>query len=267
MISLLSELLKLDWRKRINAVDALSHPYFRTEPLPAKPGDLPSFEESHELDRRRFRGQKAALPPAPAGGSVGMGPAGEWTNGPPNPRNNMPPNGFIHDQRRDRGWSSRDQPPRNGGRDNREPGRMPPRQGGGGAGGEQRRPAWAEDHRHPSLPPRPMHTAWGPENGGGGGGGNRGRSGGPPPHPPRTGKDMRMDSYVPNYSGGGGDASRHRGGGPMGPDDRHDRGRNMDDRSRREMDWRRRSRSRSPRATERDLADKRRERERELYRR
>lgn len=77
-ISLLSELLKLDWRKRINALDALQHPYFQTHPLPARPGDLPSFEESHELDRRKFRGQKKVLPPAPAGGSVGMGPNGQW---------------------------------------------------------------------------------------------------------------------------------------------------------------------------------------------
>ncbi|KZF22648.1 Pkinase-domain-containing protein [Xylona heveae TC161] len=77
-ISLLGELLKLDWRKRINAIDALQHPYFRTDPLPAKPGQLPQFEDSHELDRRKFRGQKAALPPAPAGGTVGTGPNGEW---------------------------------------------------------------------------------------------------------------------------------------------------------------------------------------------
>ena len=77
-ISLLSEFLKLDWRKRINAIDALKHPYFHSNPLPAIPGDLPQFEESHELDRRKFRGQKAALPPAPAGGSVGIGAQGEW---------------------------------------------------------------------------------------------------------------------------------------------------------------------------------------------
>lgn len=81
MISLLSELLKLDWRKRINAIDALKHPYFSNQPLPARPGELPVFEDSHELDRRKFHGQKAALPPAPAGGSVGMGPNGEWTSG------------------------------------------------------------------------------------------------------------------------------------------------------------------------------------------
>ena len=85
-ISLLSELLKLDWRKRINAIDALKHPYFHSPPLPARPGDLPTFEESHELDRRKFRGQKQALPPAPAGGSVGMGTNGQWgENGRPLP--------------------------------------------------------------------------------------------------------------------------------------------------------------------------------------
>ena len=82
-ISLLSEFLKLDWRKRINAIDALNHPYFHSDPLPARPSDLPHAEDSHELDRRKFRGQKAALPPAPAGGSVGIGAQGDWAmNGP-----------------------------------------------------------------------------------------------------------------------------------------------------------------------------------------
>ncbi|KAL9628294.1 MAG: hypothetical protein Q9164_007331, partial [Protoblastenia rupestris] len=79
-ISLISELLNLDWRKRINAVDALQHPYFKTEPLPAKSGDIPQFQESHELDRRKFREQKANPPPAPAGGSVGMGPDADFVN-------------------------------------------------------------------------------------------------------------------------------------------------------------------------------------------
>ncbi|KAI1920141.1 serine/threonine protein kinase, CMGC, CDC2/CDK sub [Ophidiomyces ophidiicola] len=92
VISLLSELLKLDWRKRINAIDALKHPYFLNPPFPAHPGDLPQFEDSHELDRRKFRGQKA-IPPAPAGGSVGLGANGEWTSGsggrvPPDPKLN-----------------------------------------------------------------------------------------------------------------------------------------------------------------------------------
>lgn len=77
-LSLLTELLKLDWRKRINAIDALRHPYFHTEPLPARPSDLPTFEDSHELDRKKFRDQKQKPPPAPAGGSVGIEAQGDW---------------------------------------------------------------------------------------------------------------------------------------------------------------------------------------------
>ncbi len=93
-LSLLSELLKLDWRKRVNAIDALKHPYFSTAPFPARPEDLPSFEESHELDRRKFRDQKSKRPPAPAGGSVGIGPQGEWgiSGRPPPYENRGPPN-------------------------------------------------------------------------------------------------------------------------------------------------------------------------------
>ncbi len=66
--------MRLDWRTRVNAVDALNHPYFKMQPLPAHPADIPTFEESHEFDRRKFHDRKAALPPAPKGGTVGMGP-------------------------------------------------------------------------------------------------------------------------------------------------------------------------------------------------
>ena len=104
-LSLLTELLTLDWRKRINAIDALEHPYFHSEPYPARPGDLPTFEDSHELDRKKFRDQKSKPPPAPAGGSVGIGPEGEW------------------------GINGRPLPPYEGGRGPRVPG------GGGGGGG------------------------------------------------------------------------------------------------------------------------------------
>ncbi|RYO79348.1 hypothetical protein DL766_008210 [Monosporascus sp. MC13-8B] len=72
-INLLKELLTLDWRKRINAIDALEHPYFKEQPYPAKPENIPRFEDSHELDRRKFHDRKAALPPAPKGGTVGVG--------------------------------------------------------------------------------------------------------------------------------------------------------------------------------------------------
>lgn len=77
-VSLLTELLKLDWRKRINAIDALNHPYFTTPPLPAKPGEIPHFQDSHELDRKKFRGQRAPMPPAPPGSSVDATSNGGW---------------------------------------------------------------------------------------------------------------------------------------------------------------------------------------------
>ncbi|KAJ8113567.1 hypothetical protein ONZ43_g5127 [Nemania bipapillata] len=68
-VSLLSALLQLNWRARINAIDALEHPYFKSSPYPARPEDIPTFEDSHELDRRKFQDRKAALPPAPKGGT------------------------------------------------------------------------------------------------------------------------------------------------------------------------------------------------------
>jgi serine/threonine-protein kinase BUR1 len=77
MISLLGEFLKLDWRKRITAVDALKHPYFTSPPLPARPGDLPQFEDSHELDRRQYR--QKPKPPAPPNGAAGES---DWSTGP-----------------------------------------------------------------------------------------------------------------------------------------------------------------------------------------
>lgn len=76
-LSLLEELLRLDWRKRINAIDALEHPYFHTHPLPARPEDLPVMEDSHEFDKQKAREERKP-PPAPAGGTVGIGPQNEY---------------------------------------------------------------------------------------------------------------------------------------------------------------------------------------------
>jgi serine/threonine-protein kinase BUR1 len=52
-VNLLSQLLVLDPLKRISAVDALHHEYFTTTPLPSRPADLPVYEASHELTRRK----------------------------------------------------------------------------------------------------------------------------------------------------------------------------------------------------------------------
>ncbi|PSS02444.1 kinase-like domain-containing protein [Coniella lustricola] len=129
-VSLLKQLLRLDWKKRINAIDALEHPYLHSAPLPAKPGDLPTMEESHELDRRKFHDRKAALPPAPKGGTVGRGPQ-HGAGGP------------------DAAFNSADGYGRNGVNGGRYP---PSSQRPGPAPGE-RMPAWSRGPH--GLPPRP----------------------------------------------------------------------------------------------------------------
>lgn len=60
---LLSKLLTLDPKKRYNALDAIDHPYFSSEPLPLEPSELPKYEESHEIDRERFKRIKTASAP------------------------------------------------------------------------------------------------------------------------------------------------------------------------------------------------------------
>lgn len=262
-ISLLSELLKLDWRKRINAIDALEHPYFKSHPLPARPGDIPRFEDSHELDRRKYRGQKAALPPAPAGGSVGMGANGDWANGPGPPQYQGPPRpqgrgpGFPNQRqlqpqpqpppppRRNEFGSRVPHPPQ----DHRVPG-LPPTV-------PHHRPAWAREAN--GLPPRPP-----PSNIGGSGGagwsndlpvdGSRTRM--PPRGPPPGGARGQVDTYIPSYRNDG-PRGREQG---QRRDERGEWGR-YGDRGDTEAREAGRRRSRSP--------DKYREREhhREVYRR
>jgi serine/threonine-protein kinase BUR1 len=249
VISLLSELLKLDWRKRINAIDALEHPYFKSHPLPAKPGDIPQFEESHELDRRKFRDQQAALPPAPAGGTVGMGPqTGEWasaahTNGYSTRRPQGNPN---HPPRRDRDF------------DRRGPHPLQRDRGPGGGPDRDRRPAW--DRNRPQnqpnldLPPKPPVDA----NRGGPDGESQNASGrprhghhparhnGPPPY-----GGSNVDTYIPSYGAG-----EERG--------RHDRNRAWERNAGLPYDGPSRDRSRSPAG----MADRgRQDRNREGYRR
>ncbi|KAL5121600.1 serine/threonine protein kinase, CMGC, CDC2/CDK subfamily [Pleosporales sp. CAS-2024a] len=216
-LSLIKDLMRLDWRKRINAIDAIDHPYFRENPKPMREEDIPHFADSHELDRRNARGQKQALPPAPAGGTVGGGPNGEWTgSGPPphawqnvdrryGPQDRGPPGG-------DRGRGGYDR--RGPGYDHRPP---PPPPGGdrrpnwGGNGADTRQghvPPAAGEGRHP-LPNAPLRY-----------GGRGGRS--------------TDDVYIPSYDGprrsrepddrqrrGSRDSGNSRDG---PPDERRDRG-------------------------------------------
>ncbi len=293
-ISLLNELLKLDWRKRVNAIDALKHPYFRNAPLPAKAGDLPVMEDSHELDRRKFRGQKAAPPPAPKGGTVGMG-AGNWggeasTNGHAGFGNgdnyHRQPNGGRY--------------PHGGHRNGVPP---PPPQ-------DERRRAWErhrDDRPDTRLPPRPPPVEYpaydGPRDRPEG---YRSRSRDldrdrPPPRS-RAGAPS-VDTYIPSYGSDSGRRderpprddrpSRERDDRPPRDDrlsrDRDDRPRRRDDRDERrhenrdrdrdrldydERSRRTRSRSRSPtrererdRVREREPLERTHDRDRDVYRR
>ncbi|RAL05666.1 CDC2/CDK family serine/threonine-protein kinase [Aspergillus ibericus CBS 121593] len=191
-ISLLSELLKLDWRKRINAMDALKHPYFFSPPLPARPGELPSFEDSHELDRRRFRGQRAPLPPpAPAGGSIGIGgPNGSWATSSGNKtgvdgKNSRLPNAIRV------GWNSGTQGvPQQRSLENRNCEMHTARSRTG-----VEEPSQGPWHKS-GLPPRPPtsnHQTWAS--------GNIGRVGRDRNHQGRGRLEGNLDSYVPIYDG------------------------------------------------------------------
>ena len=188
-LDLLKQLLRLDWRKRINAVDALQHDYFKTAPLPARPEDLPKYDDSHELDsRRRGHEKQRALPPAPAGGTVGMGPD-EWTG-------SGQMNGYGYDRER-RAYDRNRGPPASYAPRGYDDRRAPP-------GGEARPPpAWRQDRDRtggdrvrallppptnghhlpprPDIPPRSDMPARGPP-------------------PPATGGGGRVDTYIPAYS-------------------------------------------------------------------
>ncbi len=200
-LSLIKDLMRLDWRKRINAIDAIDHPYFREQPLPMREEDIPTFADSHELDRRNARGQKQALPPAPQGGTVGGGPNGEWTGQGPPPQS----------------WQNGDR--RYGGPQDRGP----PGVDRGQRGGYDRR---AYEHRPPPPPPGDRRPNWG--NGAERGGHNGlpapptdGRH--PLPPVPRYGPDgadrrrapaaAGGDTYIPSYGAEGPRRSRE-------PDDR-----------------------------------------------
>ncbi|KAL7267220.1 serine/threonine protein kinase, CMGC, CDC2/CDK subfamily [Rhizina undulata] len=207
-VSLLPEFLKLDPKKRINAIDALKHEYFSTEPLPAKPGELPRFEESHELDRKKFRNQKALPPPAPAGGTVGVGQNNtEWerrTAELPYGAGGGPGQG----RRQNDQWNSGNNQRYGRHHDSRVPqshDRAPP--------SGHRAPPWSRGppadttgHRDPGLPPRP-----------------------PPSRNSRSGGN-NLDTYIPSYDRNRSGWDRDRGGSRDRGDWRdrsgHDRGYN-----------------------------------------
>ena len=47
-LALLNQLLTYDPAKRASARSALHHSYFREQPLPKEPGDMPTFPSAHD---------------------------------------------------------------------------------------------------------------------------------------------------------------------------------------------------------------------------
>lgn len=191
-ISLLGELLKLDWRKRINAIDALKHPYFTTPPLPLHPGEIPTFADSHELDRKKFREQRAPGPPAPPVGSADPSSNGGWASSGSRPNSQNP----------------------------RIPGAARGRPNGPGGGpGPYRRGPFPPSQRTNGLPPRPPTSSNRPYEGGGRDDQRRDRdrdrfnNQGQGDRPGARYPASNLDSYVPSY---GNPADRPRDGSEYG---------------------------------------------------
>ncbi|TFK86661.1 Pkinase-domain-containing protein [Polyporus arcularius HHB13444] len=110
-VDLLDKLMVCNPRKRLTAAQALDHDYFWTDPLPADPKSLPSYEASHEFDKRGRRHQAPAgapihppavdglprpMPPLTGAGMHGRPPPPResFRNGPP-PAHYLPPTGGM----------------------------------------------------------------------------------------------------------------------------------------------------------------------------
>ncbi|KYK56798.1 Serine/threonine-protein kinase bur-1 [Drechmeria coniospora] len=160
-IVLLKDLMKLDWRTRINAVDAMEHSYFKMAPLPLEPHEIPTYEESHELDRRKFHDRKAALPPAPKGGTVGVGPDANGATAGFNSSDGYSGRNGIH------GAAGRYR-----------------------SGHDDRRPAWQRDRGPTSRPPQDRPGNRDDVDY---------RDRGPPPRGRLPARGADVDTYIPSY--------------------------------------------------------------------
>ncbi|KAF9493060.1 Pkinase-domain-containing protein [Pleurotus eryngii] len=167
-VDLLDQLLVCNPKERLTASQALDHRYFWSDPLPADPKSLPSYEASHEFDRRAHHRQPHHGPP-PGGRPP---PSHPQDHPPPRgpPRNPMPPR---QDHHRRNNNSHRPPPPPhvvNNPPIRLAPGAPPPPL----ALGLPPRPP-----QHPNGPPRHMPAGMMHNHSGG-------RRQGPPPNGPNT---------------------------------------------------------------------------------
>ncbi|KAF8636357.1 hypothetical protein AX16_011008 [Volvariella volvacea WC 439] len=182
---LLDKLLICNPRERITAAEALDHEYFWTDPLPADPKTLPSYEPSHEFDKRGHRNQHPPpqLPPP----TVPQDP-----HYPPPPPAGPHPHNYPHPHHR---------PPPPPGHHGPPPGPLPP---GGYFNPHHHR-------NHPPAPPMPVPPPnqpvalapmrFDPQN-------MRMNPVGPPPLPPTQPPGFPPHGGMPGYPNGPG--------GPMG---------------------------------------------------
>jgi len=93
-VDLLSKLLTLDPKKRIDASTSLDHDWFWSDPMPSNPSDMPRYASSHEyMTKKRRQEQKAPVPEAKRPAHNDSRPA---PNSGDRPRNNGVRNGGHH---------------------------------------------------------------------------------------------------------------------------------------------------------------------------
>ncbi|KAH9477512.1 putative cyclin-dependent kinase 9 [Psilocybe cubensis] len=197
-VDLLDKLLMLNPKGRLTAAQALEHDYFWTDPLPADPKTLPTYEASHEFDKRGHRNHQPIHQGPPPGI---LHPNQQRPPGNPPFNRNGPPRGFPPPQQ---------QQPFGG------PGGVGVGGPGGGGGGMDRRgnrPPYGSNMPHPTYDQ--IHGLKFAAHGHGQSHGQHHNYHQPPPP-----GDTRLNNFVSAYNRGAGGANANanvnRPGGGMG---------------------------------------------------
>lgn len=197
-LSLLSGLLDLNPEKRLSALGALAHDYFKSGIPPARKEDLPIYADSHELDVRNSRSQPAPHAPDAMHGRNPMGDRapgrgyngydGYRDRGPPaHKRQRTPEPPYLRKRRQERGVP--EPPYRRREMDRRGPPEPPYRRQNQHQHHHQPEPPYRRRSRSPPPPPPPGRGPPEPPY--------RRRSRSPPPPPPVSRPPRRDDGHKP----------------------------------------------------------------------